>query len=153
MRQDVQLQSDNRRETTSIIQTPEIHHSSLDGSDINQLTHTSGTAQSLEFEIKAPIQTPIPGDKSAWNKLEADIRLYMQANPQYKEDDISEIKLEKLDSFTRSYFETEYGCKDQTKTKTKKRKQKDPDKKKLRQLKRDKEEMEKTRKVMKILEI
>ena len=121
----------------SIIQTPEIHHSSLDGSDINQLTHTSGTAQSLEFEIKAPIQTPIPGDKSAWNKLEADIRLYMQANPQYKEDDISEIKLEKLDSFTRSYFEAEYGCKDQTKTKTTKRKQKDPDKKKLRQLKRD----------------
>ena len=64
MRQDVQLHSDNRCETTSIIQTPEIHHSSLDASDINQLTHSSGTVESLEFEIKPPVQTPIAGDRS-----------------------------------------------------------------------------------------
>ena len=137
MRQDVQLPSDNRRETTSIIQTPEIHHSSLDASDINQLTHSSGTVESLEFEIKPPVQTPIAGDRSMWNKHEADIRLYIQANPLYREDDTPFNKLENLDSFSHSYFKAEYGCKDQTKTVTKKRNQKDPEKKQLRQLKRD----------------
>ena len=129
------MQSNTRRKTISIIQTPEQNHSSLDGSDINQLIHTSGTVKSLEFYIKAPIKTLRAGDRSEWNKLDTDIQLYIQANPLCQEDDIPATKLEKFTSFTYSYFEAEYGCKE--KTKAIKRKQKDPEKKKLRQLKRE----------------
>ena len=137
MNDSVDLQSVNRCKTNPIVKTPVQNHSSPDRSNIVHLTHSSGTATPPDFNVKLPIKTPKAGDKSIWNGIDRAIKMLLEVNPIYKQGDLPSIKLEKLDAFTYSFFETEYGCREPKTKKVFKKKRRDAEKKKLRCLKRE----------------
>ena len=131
------MQSSIRRQTNSITWTQEQNHSDPDRSNINHLTHSSGTVTSPDFNIKLPIKTPKAGDNNTWNNINRTFKIFMEVKPIYLQSDPPDKKLEKLNSFTYSFFETEYGCRESNKKKTVKRQNKNDEKKKLRRLKRE----------------
>ena len=137
MSESVLLQSPVRRKTSSVSGTPEQNHSSPDRMDANHLAHTNGTtAITPDFEILPPINTPKASDRLAWSNISESFTALHEANPIYRQSDPPSIKLKKLNTFTYSFFKSEYGCKE-PKQKLVKRKEKDPGKKRLRKLKRE----------------
>ena len=140
MSESVLLQSPVRRKTSSVSGTPEQNHSSPDRMDTNHLTvltHTNGTTTvTPDFDILPPINTPKASDRLTWNNISESFATLHEVNPIYRQSDPPSIKLNKLNTFTYSFFKSEYGCKE-PKQKLVKRKGKDPEKKRLRKLKRE----------------
>ena len=133
----VSLQSSTRRKTDSVVTTPDQNHSSPDRGNTNHLTHTSGTsATTPDFDILPPIMTPKASDRKTWNNINETFVSLQGVNPIYKINDLRGVKLKKLNSFTYSFFETEYGCL-KPKSKVTRKRERDPEKKKLRSLKRE----------------
>ena len=137
MSEGVSLQSSSRRKTDSVVTTPDQNHSSPDRGNTNHLTHTSGTsATTPDFDILPPIMTPKASDRKTWNNINETFVSLHGVNPIYKINDLPGVKLKKLNSFTYSFFETEYGCL-KPKSKATRKRERDPEKKKLRSLKRE----------------
>ena len=136
MNESIPLQSSIGHKTNSVSRTPEQNHSSPDRSDTNHLTHTNGTKKNPDFDILPPINTPKASDRNAWNNISKNFAMLNEVNPIYKHSDPPSIKLNKLNTFTYSFFKNDYGCKE-PKQKSCKRQGKDSEKKKLRQLKRE----------------
>ena len=130
MNDDVCLQSLGGRKTSSVIKTPDQNHSSLGRSDINHLTHTSGTSSlTPNFDILPPIKTPKASEGSVWKAISEEFTVLHAANPIYRPSDTPSSKLLKLNTFAYNFFKYEYGCKE-PKEKATKRQRKDPEKKK-----------------------
>ena len=137
MNESVPLQSLTRRETDSVITTPDENHSSPDRRDTNHFTHTNGTSTTIsDFNILPPIITPKASDRKTWSNISETFASLHAVNPIYRDSDLPCEKLKKLNSFTYSFFETEYGCR-KPKPKVTRRQERDPEKKKLRSLKRE----------------
>ena len=90
----------------------------------------------MNFEILTPINAPRAIDKKAWSSINESFTKLHDLNPIYRLNDPPGIKLNKLNTFTSSFFEIEYGCK-RSKPKADKQHARDPEKKKLRQLERE----------------
>ena len=137
MNESVPLQSLTRRKTDSVVTAPEQNHSSPDGRNTNHFAHTNGTSTTTpDFDILPPIITPKASDRKTWNNISETFASLHAVNPIYRDNDLPVKKLSKLNTFTYSFFETEYGCK-KPKPKVTRRRERDPEKKKLRSLKRE----------------
>ena len=116
----IHLLSTTGRKTKSVIRTLDQNHCSPDRRDINHLTHSSGIPTfTPDFDIRAPIKTPRASDSNAWNTISDHFAMLHSTNPIYKHSDPPSTKLNKLNTFTYSFFEHEYGIKEQAEKKPK----------------------------------
>ena len=137
MNESIPLQSLTRYKTASVVATPDQNHSSPDRGNINHFTHTNGTTTTApNFDILSPIITPKASDRKTWSNISETFTSLHAVSPIYRNNDLPGEKLNKLNSFTYSFFETEYGCR-KPKPKVTRRRERDPEKKKLRSLKRE----------------